>query len=40
MWSKIKLAWVLMGPEELVALGAFLMTIGVWVVTLAALRGR
>jgi len=39
MWGKIKLAWVLMGPEELVALAAFLVTLGVWVVTLARLRG-
>ena len=36
--NKARLIWILLGPEELVALAAFLVTVGVWAVTIAALR--
>ena len=30
--GKLRLIWVMMGPEELVALAMFLATVGVWAV--------
>jgi len=36
---KLRLVWILLGPEELVALAAFLATVAIWVVTIEVLRG-
>jgi hypothetical protein len=36
---KLRLIWILLGPEELVALAAFLATVGVWAVTISVLFG-
>jgi hypothetical protein len=36
---KLMMIWVLLGPEELVALAAFLATVAVWTATLSALFG-
>lgn len=38
--NKLWLLWILLGPEELVALAAFLATVGVWAMTIGALLGR
>ena len=35
--NKLRLIWVLLGPEELVALAAFMACLGVWVVTIGTL---
>ena len=35
---KVRLIWILLGPEELVALAAFLVTVGVWAVTICTIR--
>jgi hypothetical protein len=37
--NKLRLIWMLLGPEELVALAAFLATVAVWAATIAVLRG-
>jgi len=34
---KLRLIWILLDPEELVALAAFLATVAVWAGTIAAL---
>jgi hypothetical protein len=34
---KLWMIWILLGPEELVALSAFLATVAVWAVTIGAL---
>jgi hypothetical protein len=36
---KLRLIWILLGPEELVALAAFLATVAVWAVTIGTLLG-
>ena len=36
---KLRLIWILLGPEELVALAAFLATVAVWAVTISVLFG-
>ena len=38
MWRKVLLIWILLGPEELVALAMFIATVIVWGVTLAVVR--
>jgi hypothetical protein len=35
---KLKMIWILLGPEELVALACFLATLAVWGTTLATVR--
>jgi hypothetical protein len=35
---KLRLIWILLGPEEIVALAMFVVTIAVWAVTIAVLR--
>ena len=32
---KLRLIWILLGPEEIVALGMFLACVAVWAVTIA-----
>jgi hypothetical protein len=32
--TKARLVWILLGPEELVALAAFLVTVAVWALTI------
>ena len=34
---KLRLIWVLLGPEEIVALAAFLACLAVWMVTIGTL---
>jgi hypothetical protein len=34
---KLRLIWILLGPEELVALAAFLATAAVWAATIGTL---
>jgi len=36
---KLRLIWILLGPEEFVALAAFLATVAVWAVTISVLMG-
>jgi len=38
MKRKLLLVWILLGPEELAALAAFLVTLAVWGATLASVR--
>jgi hypothetical protein len=35
---KLRLIWMLLGPEEILALGLFLATVAVWALTIAMLR--
>ena len=35
--NKLRLIWVLLGPEEIVALAAFIACLAVWVVTIETL---
>jgi hypothetical protein len=37
--NKLRLIWMLLGPEELVALAAFLATLALWAATLSLLFG-
>jgi hypothetical protein len=37
LFAKARLVWILLGPEELVALVLFLATVAVWAATIGAL---
>ena len=34
--QKLRLIWILLGPEEIIALAAFLAMIAVWAITIAS----